>query len=142
MNFRPVQIKFENRLGSATNLLSATNLYGTVALSFVLPSVPGFPTSPLLPATAYVVLPRENHMQLIEAAILDRKSGGAERLSELSSGHSWKRRQLAASENAERFPLSHERGDGGAYQGCSSRVVCANLSRTSRALALRRVSSL
>jgi hypothetical protein len=35
---RPVQIKFEKRLGSATNLWSATNLYGTVALSFVIPS--------------------------------------------------------------------------------------------------------
>jgi hypothetical protein len=56
----------------------ATALHATVALSFVIPSVPGFPTSPLLPATAYVVLPKENHMQLIEAATLDRKSGGAE----------------------------------------------------------------
>jgi hypothetical protein len=41
-------------------------------------SVPGFPTSPLSPATTYVVLPKENHMQLIEAATLDRKSGGAD----------------------------------------------------------------
>jgi len=32
LNFRPVQIKFEKRLGSATTL------YGTVALSFVIPS--------------------------------------------------------------------------------------------------------
>jgi hypothetical protein len=44
----------------------------------VIPRVPGFPTSPLSPATTYVVLPKENHMQLTEAAILDRKSGGAE----------------------------------------------------------------
>jgi hypothetical protein len=42
------------------------------------PSVPGFPTSPLSPATTYVVLPKENHMHLIEAETLDRKSGGAE----------------------------------------------------------------
>jgi len=62
----------EKRLGPATTLL------GTVALSFVIPSVPGFPTSPLLPATTHVVLPSENHMQLTEAATLDRKSGGAE----------------------------------------------------------------
>jgi hypothetical protein len=41
--FRPVQIRFEKRLGSATTV------YGTVALSFVIPSVPGFPTSPLSP---------------------------------------------------------------------------------------------
>jgi hypothetical protein len=47
-------------------------------LLFVIPSVPGFPTSPLSPATTYVVLPRENHMPLTEAATLDRKSGGAE----------------------------------------------------------------
>jgi hypothetical protein len=32
LNFRPVQIEFEKRLGSATTL------YGTVALSFVIPS--------------------------------------------------------------------------------------------------------
>jgi hypothetical protein len=42
------------------------------------PSVPGFPTSPLSSATTYVVLLKENHMQLTEAATLDRKSGGAE----------------------------------------------------------------
>jgi hypothetical protein len=57
----------------------------TVALSFVIPpapacrgSEPGFPASPLSPATTYVVLPKENHMQLTEAATLDRKSGEAE----------------------------------------------------------------
>ncbi len=44
----------------------------------VIPSVPGFPASPLSPATTYVVLPKENHMQLIDAATLDRKSGEAE----------------------------------------------------------------
>ena len=42
------------------------------------PSVPGFPTSQLLPATAYVVLLKENYIQLIEAATLDRKSGEAD----------------------------------------------------------------
>jgi hypothetical protein len=31
-----------------------------------------------LAVATYVVLPKENHMQLIEAATLDRKSGGAE----------------------------------------------------------------
>src|SRR5882757_1372773 len=44
----------------------------------VIPSVPGFPTSPLSPATTHVVLRKENHTQLTEAATLDRKSGGAE----------------------------------------------------------------
>jgi hypothetical protein len=38
-------------------------------------SVPGFPTSP---ATTHVVLRKENHTQLTEAATLDRKSGEAE----------------------------------------------------------------
>jgi hypothetical protein len=46
-------------------------------LLFVIPSVPGFPASPLSPATTYVVLSKENHMQLTEAATLDRKSGEA-----------------------------------------------------------------
>jgi hypothetical protein len=71
MGLRPTQGD-EKRLGPATTL------YGTVALSFVIPSVPGFPTSPLSLETTYVVLPKENHMQLTEAATLDRKSGGAE----------------------------------------------------------------
>jgi hypothetical protein len=31
------------------------------------PSVPGFPTSPLSPATTYVVLCKENHMRLFVA---------------------------------------------------------------------------
>ena len=38
---RPVQTRFGKRLGSATTL------YGTVAISFVIPSEPGFPTSQL-----------------------------------------------------------------------------------------------
>jgi hypothetical protein len=57
----------------------------TPTLPFVIPpapacrgSVPGFPTSPLSLEITYVVLPKENHMQLTEAATLDRKSGGAE----------------------------------------------------------------
>jgi hypothetical protein len=62
----------EKRLGPATTLC------GTVALAFVIPSVPGFPTSPLSAATTYVVLLKENHMQLTEATTLDRKSGGTE----------------------------------------------------------------
>jgi hypothetical protein len=41
-------------------------------------SVPGFPTSPLSPATTHVVLRKENHTHLIEVTTLDRKSGGAE----------------------------------------------------------------
>ena len=34
----------------------------------------------MLGTPTYVVLPKENHMQLTEAATLDRKSGGAERI--------------------------------------------------------------
>jgi hypothetical protein len=45
---------------------------------FVIPSVPGFPTSPLSPASTYVVLFKENHMQSTEATTLNRKSGEAE----------------------------------------------------------------
>jgi hypothetical protein len=44
----------------------------------VIPSVPGFPASPLSLTATYVVLPKENHKQPIEAATLDRKSGKAE----------------------------------------------------------------
>jgi hypothetical protein len=43
------------------------------------------PASPLLPAAAYVVLPKENHMLLAEAATLERKSGAAERALHRSS---------------------------------------------------------
>ena len=64
--------------GDEKRLGSAATLYEAVALSFVIPSEAGFPTSPLSPATTYVVLSKENHMQLIEAATLDRKSGEAE----------------------------------------------------------------
>jgi hypothetical protein len=56
----------------------ATNFHENVALSFVIPSVPGFPTSRLSAETTYVVFPKENHMRLTEAATLDRKSGDAE----------------------------------------------------------------
>ena len=56
----------------------ATALHGTVALPFVIPSAAECPTSPLSPATTYVVLSKENHTQLTEAATLDRKSGEAE----------------------------------------------------------------
>jgi hypothetical protein len=71
MGLRPTQ-------GDEKSLRPATTLYRTVAPSFVIPSVPGFPTSPLSPATTHVVLSKENHTQLTEAATLDRKSGGAE----------------------------------------------------------------
>src|SRR5712675_650221 len=47
-------------------------------LLFVIPSVPGFPASLLSPATTDVVLFKENHTQLTEAATLDRKSGEGE----------------------------------------------------------------
>ena len=53
--FRLVQIRFEDSLGLATTV------YGTVTLSFVIASVPGFPTSRLSAETTYVVLPKENH---------------------------------------------------------------------------------
>ena len=55
-----------------------------VVLSFQKPSPICHPErtrisySPISPATANVVLLKENHMQLIEAATLDRKSGEAE----------------------------------------------------------------
>ena len=54
MGLRPTE-EDQKRLGPATTF------YETIALSFVIPSVPGFPTSPLSPATTYVVLPKENH---------------------------------------------------------------------------------
>jgi hypothetical protein len=38
-------------------------------------SVPGFPTSPLSPATTHVVLSKENHIQLTEAATLEGNPG-------------------------------------------------------------------
>jgi hypothetical protein len=61
--------------GDAKRFGPATTLYGTVALSFVIPSVPGFPTSPLSPATTHVVLSKENHTHLTKAATLDRNPG-------------------------------------------------------------------
>jgi hypothetical protein len=45
---------------------------------FVIRSVPGFPASLLSPATTDVVLSKENHTQLIEAATLNRKFGEGE----------------------------------------------------------------
>jgi hypothetical protein len=71
MGQRPTQ-------GDEKSLRPATTLYRTVALSFVIPSEPRFPTSPLSPATTHVVLRKENHTQLTEAATLVRKSGEAE----------------------------------------------------------------
>jgi hypothetical protein len=41
-------------------------------------SVPGFPTSPLSPATTHVVLSKENHIQLTEAATLEGNPSEAE----------------------------------------------------------------
>jgi hypothetical protein len=57
---------------------SSWKLYLAFPNKIVIPSVPGFPASPLSLATTYVVLPKENHMQSTEAATLDRKSGVAE----------------------------------------------------------------
>ena len=57
---------------------SSWELYSAFPNKIVIPSVPGFPASPLSLATTYVVLPKENHMQSTEAATLDRKSGEAE----------------------------------------------------------------
>jgi hypothetical protein len=71
MGLRPTQ-------GDEKCLGPATTLYGTVALSFVIPSVPGFPTSQLSAAPLMWFSLKENHMQLTEAATLDRKSGEAE----------------------------------------------------------------
>jgi hypothetical protein len=64
--------------GTCCSSSAAWNLNGSAALPFVIPSVPGFSTSPLSLATTYVVLSQENHMQSTEAANLDRKSGEAE----------------------------------------------------------------
>jgi hypothetical protein len=49
-----------------------------LTLPFVIPSVPGFPPSPLSLAATYVVLSKENRMQPTEAATIDRKFGEAE----------------------------------------------------------------
>jgi hypothetical protein len=80
---RPMSDKSVKYVGGPPKVMKnafcpATALHGSFALLFVIPSEPGFPTSPLSPAITYVVLPKENHMQLTEAATLDRKSGGAE----------------------------------------------------------------
>ena len=61
-----------------TNAFSlANNPLPSANLSF-LSSRPGFPAALLSPATPDVVLFKENHTQLTEAATLDRKSGVAE----------------------------------------------------------------
>ncbi len=71
MGLRPTEGN-EKRLGSTT----ALNL--TVALSFVIPRRTRISYFTALTAATYVVLLKENHMQLTEVAILDRKSVGAE----------------------------------------------------------------
>jgi len=65
-------------LGYARDDNSSWKRYLAFPNKIVIPSVPGFPASPLSLATTYVVLPKENHMQSTEAATLDRKSGEAE----------------------------------------------------------------
>ncbi len=91
MGLRPAEGD-EKRLLPSNHFPSATTFHQNVTLSLSsrLPryapacrgacrgTVPGFPTSPLLPSTACVVLLKENHMQLTEAATLDRKSGEAD----------------------------------------------------------------
>jgi hypothetical protein len=67
------------RHGQSNNPFSSVSTFHrTATLPFVIPSAPGFPTSLISPATTYVVLLKENHMQPTEAATLDRKSGEAE----------------------------------------------------------------
>ena len=65
-------------VGTCCSSSAVSNLNGSVAAPFVIPSVPGFPTSPLSLVTTYVVLSKENHTRLTEAATLDRKSREAE----------------------------------------------------------------
>jgi hypothetical protein len=69
---------------------------------FVIPSVPGFPASLLSPSTTYVVLLKENHMQVTEAA--------------LSTGNPGKSRDLQF-----RGPLLETRNDKGEV-GASMRI--------------------
>jgi hypothetical protein len=59
-------------------LCPAIALHGSLALPFVIPSVPGFPTSQLSPAPLMWFSLKRTTWALIEAAILDRKSGEAE----------------------------------------------------------------
>jgi hypothetical protein len=75
--------------GDEKRLGPATTFYGTVALSFVIPSVPRISYFTALATATYVVLPKENHMQLTEAATLDRKSGGSRGICS-SADLSWK----------------------------------------------------
>jgi hypothetical protein len=56
----------------------ATTFHENVTLSFVIPERTRISYFTALTSATYVVLPKENHMQLSEAAALDRKSGGAE----------------------------------------------------------------
>jgi hypothetical protein len=58
--------------------MSDTTVLDRQLCRFVSGSVPGFPASLLSPATTDVVLSKENHTQLTEAANLDRKSGEGE----------------------------------------------------------------
>ena len=55
----------------------ATALHGSVALPFCHPERTRISYFTALTSTTYVVLLKENHMQLTEAATLDRKSGEA-----------------------------------------------------------------
>ena len=61
-------------VGRCSSQLSSHKLQAKLKKSQA-PSVPGFPTSPLSPATTYVVLLKKNHMQLTEAVTLEGNSG-------------------------------------------------------------------
>jgi hypothetical protein len=79
LNFRPVQIRFENCLGSATTLSSSNRLFLATTLSFLSSrAYPDFLLHCSHRRPPDVVLFKENHTQPTEAATLDRKSGEAE----------------------------------------------------------------
>jgi hypothetical protein len=83
-------------------------------LSF-LSSRPGFPATLRWTRLRVRLSRKERRMKFANATNLNRKSGGAKPSDCLNCQvvNSWKSRQRAASENGERFPLSHEYGDGG-----------------------------
>src|SRR3984893_17721838 len=80
----------------------------------VIPSVPGFPTSPPPPTTTDVVLLKENHTHPTEAATLDRKSGEAEGSAVRHSG-------APHLSFYNHFPLCHPERDRGSLRFLSCR---------------------
>jgi len=87
--------KHETKCPAPNQSVSAneTNLNGVTALSFVNRPLLCHPERTrisyftALTGATYVVLPKENHMQLTEAATLNRKSGGAEGSAVLFTGN-------------------------------------------------------